>query len=167
VHAETLHGSRNSAARMLEERGCEWVIFLDADDELDEDYVRNMALHTSLDWGRSWPVFYPSTLAVVDGVPADATHLHEPKNILMQNYINIGACHKIEMHRNIGGFEDWPVLEDWAYWAKAWVHGALFEPVHGAVYCAHIDSDRPGRNVSQPPEVIAETTKRIREKYAQ
>lgn len=148
VHADTLHEARNDAARALIKRGCEWLIFLDADDELDKEYVRLMSFSVEHST-QLWPVAYPSTLGVKDGVedPLGA-HLNDPTDLLDQNFVTIGAMHKAEMFTKIGGFDDYPVLEDWAYWLKAYVRGARFHPCAHAIYRIFLDRFEISRNNS-------------------
>lgn len=168
VHHDTLHEARNAAAKKLMKQGADWLVFLDADDELERDYILNMSLAASISdqiTNGAWPVFYPATRAIVDDVADRDIHLHTPGNLIQQNFVNIGAMHKSRMFDMIGGFDDWPVLEDWAYWTKAWVMGAEYYPVGGAVYRAYIDNQRPGRN-KQNPVIINETCSNIRAMYS-
>lgn len=168
VHSNELHTARNAAADRLIEHGAEWLIFLDADDELEEDYAANMVMEAALCEDR-WPIFAPAVRQVNDDVPEMSTHIHAVptgQDLLRHNHFCIGAMHKAEMYQAIGGFDDWPVLEDWAYWLKAVTHGGQPRTAPHAVYRAHMDSERPGRNISVPSHVSSETATNIRAMYS-
>ncbi len=145
VVGKTVSEARNRVAQRLIEKKCEWLIFLDADDELHPDYVLRMALAASLSKER-WPVFQPSTQGVVNGVKDSFPFINSPVDLLDHNYLGIGCMHKAEMFQKVGGFDDWPLLEDWAYWIKCYLHDAQVIQVPEAIYYAYIDDARPGRN---------------------
>lgn len=168
VHSTELHQARNAAADRLVERGVEWLIFLDADDELEEDCAANMAMEAAR-CSERWPIFAPAVRQVNDGVPDMTTHLRpppSPEDLLRHNHFCVGAMHKAEMYQAIGGFDDWPVLEDWAYWLKALSHGGVPFIAPHAVYRAHMESARPGRNLAISPNEVNETATNIRAMYS-
>jgi len=164
VHGDTLHEARNEAANKLIKRGCDYLIFLDADDELDYEYAALTSQYAEIS-SSPFPVVYTATIGIVYGVRDLSPYMQSPKDILKENFITIGALHPAALFKEIGGFDDWPVLEDWAYWAKAFVHGATFVPCPSAVYEVHISSERLGRNKSAPDSVVSDTFTRIRALY--
>ncbi len=143
VHADALHEARNKAARMLIKRGCDWLVFLDADDELDAHFVEVMSRQYVTD---KWTALYPSVLHVVDGIEDVSTWINPPKDLLKQNFVTIGTMHSTEVFSTIGGFADWPILEDWEYWQRAYIAGAKFVPVAQAIYRVGVDTYRVARN---------------------
>jgi GT2 family glycosyltransferase len=143
VHADSLHQARNAC---LEEVQTEWVIHLDADDELESGYIEAMGVATAD--VRAPAVRYvrrnrPRTPAV----PRVWGHVHDctadcfPEG----NWVAIGAAVRAQMVRDVGGWEDYPVYEDWALWRRCWKAGASFEAVPQAVYRAHVRMDSRNR----------------------
>lgn len=168
VHAESLHDARNQAAQKLIEREADWLVFLDADDELEEDFVINMTseAHGCRD---KYPIFSPAVRNVIDGTPQmDITQYpvpEHPRDLVRQNRFCIGAMHRASMFTEIGGFADWEILEDWAYWLDAMAAGATAHASPHAVYRAHTDSQRKGRNTVSAATDI-KISSQIRAKYS-
>jgi hypothetical protein len=168
AHRDLLHEARNAAAHQLIDEGCNWLVFLDADDELEDDFCLTVALAASRVGGKK-VVLQPSTLGVVhdgDAVSVDNfPFIAPPTDLLKENYLIIGCPHPASLFLEVGGFDDWPLLEDWAYWCKTYVAGAHTEQVPNAIYRVHIDKGRVGRNNAQPAMVIGETFTKIRTQY--
>lgn len=135
-HADSLQKARNGGAELAPET-VEWLVFLDADDELDSHFVETLLeyehdadiLQTAVrgftlnedGWTREW----------LDPVPV----LHRQKYPLKTtNYLIIGSPIRTDIFRSVGGFDDWPVLEDWAFFLKAYNAGAKFGELYDAVY---------------------------------
>jgi hypothetical protein len=122
---------RNMAAA---DSAAEWLIFLDADDELGSGYVAAMLRgEGDLRW--------PSTLGVYeDGSTDEAPVLLQPKpNILIGNHMVIGTMVRREIFMDVGGFrEGLPVLEDWDLWIRCLIAGGLARPCPAAVYRVHV-----------------------------
>lgn len=130
VYGETLAKARNEGASRA--RG-EWLIFLDADDELDENYIANMyaaAVYLKGD------IFKPSTLGMYDNGEVDKTPVLIPKrNLLRANHIVIGAMVRKTMFEAAGGFMELPALEDWDLWLRCvLMHDAKVVEVPTAIY---------------------------------
>lgn len=154
VHADALHQARNQAAELL---ATEWVIFLDADDELDERYVEAML-------AARGDVRQPATLGIHPGGREDPTPVVIPRKSLLEgNYIVIGAMLRLEQFHRVGGFMDWPAWEDWCLWIRCWMDGAEIVPVPEAIYRVHVDLQ--GRNVLPRDKALA-LYKRMREFYS-
>jgi cellulose synthase/poly-beta-1,6-N-acetylglucosamine synthase-like glycosyltransferase len=134
-HGRTLAEARNAG---LAEVRSEFCIFLDADDELEPGYVEAMK-------GGTADLRAPSVAYVRNGrrrkpyVPKVAGHEHDcgPECLGDGNWIVVGAAVRAEMLRRVGGWEEWPVYEDWAMWLRLWLAGASIERIPAAVYRAH------------------------------
>lgn len=143
-HGATLAQARNEGLALAE---TEFVVHLDADDELASDYIERMAEGTAdlraprlrqiLRNGRERPVFMPQ----VWGHEHDCTG----ECLRFGNWIVIGAGVRTELLRKVGGWEEWGWSEDWAAWARCWAAGGTVEAITDAVYIAHHDP-RTGRN---------------------
>jgi len=145
-HEETLAEARNAA---LEAVVSEWVVFLDADDELEPGYLVAMARGTA-------DVRSPIARYVHDGgrqrlwQPRVAGHHHDCEAACLPagNWLLVGAAARTELLREVGGWEAWEVYEDWALWLRAWQAGATFELIPDAVYRAHVRPDSRNRGPS-------------------
>lgn len=134
THAETLQEARNEGAQhLVDSYGVDYLIFLDADDELEPTYVEEMLKGTA-------DIRRPSTRGVYeDGTIEDPPSMIPSQNDLAtSNYIIIGSMCRSEQFLAVGGFDDYPILEDWALWRKLVCRGATVEDVPGAVYRIHV-----------------------------
>lgn len=127
-HADTLQNARNWGANEVD---CDKLIFLDADDELDSHYIEAM-LTGSADIRK------PSTLGIVDGVEDDHPVMIPARDINTANHIVIGAMVSSEVFFKVGGFDDFPMLEDWALWLKCYKAGATIGEIPDAIYRVHV-----------------------------
>lgn len=134
VHGRTLAEARNTAAQRL---STEFVIFLDADDELDDGYVEAMM-------NGDGDIRPPSTLGVVDGVEDDYPVLNPKRDLYVANYIVIGAMCRRQMVLDVNGFRELASLEDWDLWIRMKLAGAEIVPCPRAVYRVHFNPR--GRN---------------------
>jgi glycosyltransferase involved in cell wall biosynthesis len=144
VHHDSLAQARNAALAEVES---EFVIHLDADDELEPGYIEAMSRGSADIRAPSVRRVYPRY-----GIPEDTavvpkvwSHEHSCTGECLRagNWIVIGACARTELVRNIG-WEEFGWSEDWAMWARAWKAGATFETISEAVYRAY--HNRRGRN---------------------
>lgn len=129
-HRDTLHEARNVGASTL---GTDWLIFLDADDELDAGYIEAMRAGVG-------DIRQPATLGVVDGVEDDFPVVIPKKRLIDGNYIVIGAMVRSSLFFKVGGFDDYPMSEDWALWLKCWIAGAEIRVCPDAIYRVHVRS---------------------------
>jgi glycosyltransferase involved in cell wall biosynthesis len=139
-HEETLAigPARNAAASKVPSD--DWLIFLDADDELESNYVTAMRQETDGMWRTDHlRLLQPSVRYVRKGrVPAPV--LAPANDLRVDNYLVIGTCIHKSVFDRVGGFNDYPHgFEDWSLWAKAWRAGARVVPVPDAVYRAHVN----------------------------
>lgn len=142
VHASTLHDARNDGLRLV---ATEWVVFLDADDELEPGYIERMQ-------AGSADLRAPSVRYVEGGLtrhwmPRVAGHRHECSGECLPfgNWLVVGTMARTRMLLDVGGWEDWPIYEDWALWLRCWQAGASVEAIPDAVYRAHVRQDSRNR----------------------
>lgn len=146
-----LHGghsiaeSRNTAASLVD---TEWICFLDADDQLTENYFKEMEVATG-DL-RAPRLFFPDQMGLMWHEPFDLTK----RNMDTSNPCPIGTLIRKEMFDRVGGFWDEPVYEDWSLFRRAWLLGATIEHTN-AEYLAN---NFGGRN-SSTDDPIAEINK--------
>lgn len=139
----TLAEARNAALEKVE---TEWVVHLDADDELEPGYFEAMEAGTA-------DLRAPSVRYVRDGierrpyVPKVAGHAHVCTADCLRdgNWLVVGTAVRAQMLRDVGGWREWPCYEDWDAWLRCWQAGATVEPVRDAVYRAHVDPNSRNR----------------------
>lgn len=131
----------------------EWVVFLDADDELEAGYGDAMASGTADLRAPQVRYIHPGGNAQKPGFPRVAGHTHDcTGDCLPQgNWLVIGTAVRADMLRSIGGWPDWPVYEDWAAWLRLWRDGATVEAIPSAIYRAHVRAR--SRNRGTPMDV--------------
>ncbi len=142
-HGATLAAARNSGLRHLAGRH-EYVIHLDADDELEPRYVE--ALASGVADLRAPAVRYVDRLAGRESpprVPRVAGHRHDcaPACLPHGNYLVIGTAAPVQLLLAAGGWREYEWSEDWDMWLRCWRRGAAIESVPEATYRAHW---RPG-----------------------
>lgn len=139
VHEETLAKARNAAVAKVD---TEFVVHLDADDELEPGFIAAMAAGTAdlrvpvlrqVRRGRPREPFMPQVWG----------HHHRCTGECLRwgNWIIIGACVRTSLVREVGGWEEWGWSEDWALWARCWKAGASIETIPRAIYKAHVRPD--------------------------
>ena len=135
VHGDTLARARNEGLRMA--RG-EYVVHLDADDTLERGYVEALLAGTC-------DLRAPSVRYVTEGgdgrlprVPKVAGHAHDCTGDCLPegNWLVVGALARRDLLLEVGGWEEWPIYEDWAIFARCWAAGATVEAIPAAVYRA-------------------------------
>jgi glycosyltransferase involved in cell wall biosynthesis len=148
IHKDTLHEARNEGAILSKS---DWLCFLDADDELEPDYIREMTICRS----RLPSLCYPRVRHIndpsVDPMSYPAVSL-PARPLYTGNYMVIGTLVLRNQFIKLGGFRNLPAYEDWDLWIRCCVDGATPVLVHGAIYRAHLN--RNGRNqVKNPGEL--------------
>lgn len=136
THADSLHNARNQG---LAQVNTEWVVHLDADDELDPGYLAALS-------GGSADVRAPAVRYITGGHPTRPTmprvagHHHDCADTCLTqgNWLVVGAAVRPELVRQVGGWRDFPVYEDWDLWLRCHLAGATFEAIPQAVYQAHV-----------------------------
>lgn len=153
VHGDTLLAARNSVLQDVVSHA-DWLTFLDADDDLDPRFVEAVSLYDgdadilqtavrgfrwTPDEEREW----------IDRVPT----LHKQKYPLSrQNYLTIGSPIRAEIFNRVGGFHDWPCLEDWDLWLRCYNAGAKFDELYEAIYYIN---DNHNRNLNSEADDVA------------
>lgn len=151
VHADTLHGARN---RGLELVATEFVCHLDADDELELGFFEAMAKGSA-------DVRAPAVRYVGNGsgrdprMPRVAGHRHDCAAACLPegNWLVIGTVARAELLRQVGGWRDFLVYEDWDLWLRCHLAGATFEAIPAAIYRAYVRANSRNR---QPPHATKE-----------
>lgn len=143
-------GTVSSARNGLAERATgDWLIFLDADDELGSDYIG--AMTRSLEQ-QSFPahllLLVPARSYVIRG-RRTLTHFEEERPLSEGNWLPIGTAVSTSLFFQVGGFREWPLYEDWDLWLRCSLAGAEILRVPEAVYLAHVRKGSRNRSHSQ------------------
>lgn len=152
-HAETLHEARNGGLAGVR---TEWVIHLDADDELEPGYVAAMTRGTA-------DVRAPAVRYVYNGRPLSArmprvaghAHCCVARCLLDGNWLVIGSLVRTELVLRMGGWRDFSWSEDWDLWLRCHLAGASIQAIPHAVYRAHARRDSRNRGASQEERLAA------------
>lgn len=159
IHGSSLHDARNLAASKCTG---DWIVFLDADDELDSKYLESMSQKISLLDSDLWLV-QPSTLGIVDG--REDPHpvvIPSKKSILDGNWMVIGTMVSKSVFTSVGGFSDLQMYEDWDLWIRCIKFGCKTTVCENAIYKVHVRND--SRN-NQSRNLQISTYNKIRNKY--
>lgn len=156
-YADTLANARNGAAKLVSDQ---WLVFLDADDELAPGYTEAMLAAAEANPEAS--IFKPATIGVYeDGSTDDEPVMIPKRNLLKANHIVIGAMVKRDLFLNAGGFRELPALEDWDLWLRlALEFDAKIVEVPDAVYRVHVRSDSRNQNVKAHHDAYLDVTRR-------
>lgn len=146
VHGQTLAGARNEA---LAEAESEWVIHLDADDELLPGYIDAMA-RGSADLRAPAVQYVRGKRTSLARLPRVAGHRHRcrPECLEQGNWLVVGTAARRDLLLDAGGWQEWPVYEDWALWLRCYRKGATVEGLPEAIYRAHARPDSRNRGPS-------------------
>lgn len=145
IHADTLQEARTMGV---------WgtfgshVIFLDADDELDPEFIAKMndRIHENAPKNI---IYRPSIRGFRLDENGERTWLDpeplmfERHPLLTRNYLPIGSMISRAAFLRSEGFGDWECLEDWAFWLQLVTNmDAVVEDVPEAVYLINDDHTR-------------------------
>jgi glycosyltransferase involved in cell wall biosynthesis len=150
--------ARNEAARQT---SGEWLLFLDADDELQPGYVQAMIGAICLP-ERPEPALLQPAVSYVRKGRAAPPLLMPARDLRQDNYLVIGTVLRRKLFFDVGGFNDYVHgFEDWSLWAKCWQAGAQVFPVPQAVYLAHFNPQSKHRQLWRNRQLQAEAHYRI------
>jgi len=154
AHRATLHAARNA---VLDDVQTEWVVHLDADDELEAGYVDAMAAGTADVRAPAVRYVYSNGRADWPRMPHVAGHNHDcvAECLPHGNWLVIGAAVRVELARRVGGWRDFPWSEDWDMWVRCYRAGATFEAVPKAIYRAHVRPDSRNRSALRSARLAA------------
>ena len=128
----TLASARNHAASQARSR---WLCFLDADDELGPGYLD--AMTRAIDVNSRRDALYVPMVQYVRGRRAYAPRFPAEVPIEDGNWLVIGTVIPASAFKRVGGFEEWPLYEDWALFARIQKLGIVPVRVPSATYIAH------------------------------
>lgn len=137
-HGTSLSQARNYGAAQTD---AEWLVFLDADDRLEDGYVEAMNNGTEAMRQPATRGFYPS------GEQDDEAVLIPERNLMQANFLVIGTMVNRSLFDEVGGFRELPILEDWDLFIRMWLAGGEYEPIEDAVYWVYVREN--SRNLQQ------------------
>ena len=116
----------------------DWLLFLDADDELAPGYVGAMRRALEREHEDAHALLTPAVQKIMKGRPGQPSFFDRGISLRDDNWLVIGTLiHKDLFHR-VGGFPDYPHgFEDFALWSKCYRVGARVVKVPDAVYRYH------------------------------
>lgn len=99
-----------------------WVLFLDDDDFLDDDYCKTVLPFLT----EEHDVVY--TWCKSSGpYPVSLDFDFDPEGLLRDNYIPVTACVRVDKFREVGGFPEGVAYEDWGLWVAILNSGGTFK----------------------------------------
>lgn len=139
-HGEDLQSARNLGAASATTN---WLVFLDADDALDDYYCEAMSRTAGL-LSHHNAILRPSVRGFrgedwLDPMPV----MGKTYPLIQRNFLTIGSMVSRYLFQAVGGFDAWPCLEDWALWLKCVCesHATIFD-VPDAVYFINDEHER-------------------------
>lgn len=152
----------------------DYLVFLDADDELQSKYVTFMrkAVEGMTFYEGKRVILVPRVSYVKKGRPAPPRFPPRRGTLEDDNYIVVGAGIQRWDFLDVGGFSNYPHgFEDWSLWAKSWKAGATVVDVPRSVYIAHVNPNSKHRTAWRDRTWQVNMHERVRrelfpEKYA-
>jgi len=154
LHRDDAAGARNAGVDQVQ---TEWVVHLDADDELEPGYLSAMGRGTA-------DLRAPAVRYVRNGVdqgpvrvPRVAGHDHDCTADCLPygNWLVVGTLVRADLIRKVGGWRDFAWSEDWDLWLRCHLAGATVEAIPDAVYRAHVRYNSRNRGASRAARLAA------------
>jgi glycosyltransferase involved in cell wall biosynthesis len=147
VHLDdgTLAQARNEGARRAR---ADWLLYLDADDELAPGFVD--AMRAAIEAEPTRPALFTPAVCYARGTVRPTPKIWPRMDFKVGNWCIIGTLIERSLFHALGGFREYLLYEDYALWAMASEAGAEVFEVPDAVYIAH--HGRLSRNRSRPRE---------------
>lgn len=143
-HGESLADCRNRGAERAQS---EWLLFLDADDELMPGAVD--ALERA-----SGDLRTPAVSYVRNGRPRPPMFWPD-QDIRTGNYLIVSTLIRRELFFELGAFRDLAMYEDWDLFQRALKAGAVVERVPEAVVRVHVNPRSPHRWATRRQKELA------------
>lgn len=138
------HGNLANARNVaLDACNTEWIVYLDADDELEPGFVDALREHEHAASLLAPAVRYvqPTGRHRAARMPRVAGHQHDCTTACLRdgNWMVVGTAARTALLRAAGGWRDWPMYEDWDLWLRCVTqqHASVIA-VPEAVYRAHV-----------------------------
>lgn len=113
----------------------DWLIFLDADDELAPGYVGAMRRAAEQHPDGDRVLFTPAVQHIRKGRPGQPAFMDRGISLRDDNWLVVGTMIHRDLFNEVGGFPDYPHgFEDFALWSKCVRIGAEIVKVPDAVY---------------------------------
>jgi glycosyltransferase involved in cell wall biosynthesis len=151
-HAPTLARARNDCVALAD---TDFVVHLDADDELEPGYIEAMA-------GAKGDLLAPRVSCWREGRPIRAgvfmpyvnkrherRHACEADCLREGNWLVVGAGVRKALVEHVGGWREWDVYEDFDLWQRCWLAGAEIAAVHDAIYRQHLRQGSRNHSLSR------------------
>jgi GT2 family glycosyltransferase len=143
----------------------EWLLFLDADDELAPGYLD--AMTRAVERVGDGPALLTPAVQIlrkngaVRGAPA---FFDRGIPLTDDNWLVVGTLIQKSLFLEVGGFSDYPHgFEDWSLWAKAWKAGAKIIKVPDAIYRYWVNPRSKHKQGWRDRKWQVETHNRVRE----
>lgn len=130
------------------------VLFVDADDVLSPDYLEKMTLVLAKGADVVYPDLYhwsekDKKLVVLPRRITPAFVADRNKVV-----IPVTCLIKRELYEKIGGFREWPVLEDLDFWVRAMCNGCIFRKAETLLWYRRYPGTRNTLDIAKRKEVL-------------